>query len=267
MTILKIFSLKNKLSLVTGAYGYLGKQICKTLADAGSNIILIEKGIETNSSKLFLKNLKKKYRNQKFYSYSCNLASSLERKNLRFKLKKFNKIDIFINNAAFTGKETTKGYVEKFEKQNLKMWAECLEVSLTAIFDLTQILLPKLRKSKTCSIINISSIYGVYGPDWSIYQGTKMANPASYAAAKAGLIQFTKWLSKTVGPSIRVNSISPGGIYRKQPRKFVNAYVKKTSLKRMAKESDFDGIVLLLASDASNYITGQNIIVDGGWGV
>ena len=94
-----------------------------------------------------------------------------------------------------------------------------------------------------------------------------MANPASYAAAKAGLIQFTKWLSKTVGPSIRVNSISPGGIYRKQPRKFVNAYVKKTSLKRMAKESDFDGIILLLASDASNYITGQNIIVDGGWGV
>ena len=93
-----------------------------------------------------------------------------------------------------------------------------------------------------------------------------MANPASYAAAKAGLIQFTKWLSKTVGPSIRVNSISPGGIYRKQPRKFVNAYVKKTSLKRMAKESDFDGIILLL-SDASNYITGQNIIVDGGWGV
>jgi NAD(P)-dependent dehydrogenase (short-subunit alcohol dehydrogenase family) len=264
--ILNIFSLKNKVSLVTGAYGYLGKQICKTLADAGSDIILIDKNSKKKTSMLFLQELKKKYKKQKFYSFSCDLASSLERQSLKLKLKKFNRIDVFINNAGFTGKKSTKGYIEKFEKQNLKMWSECLEVSLTAIFDLTKILLPKLKTSKACSIINISSIYGVYGPDWSIYENTSMANPASYAAAKSGLIQFTKWLSKTVGPKIRVNAISPGGIYRKQPKNFVTRYVKKTSLKRMAKESDFDGIILLLASNASSYITGQNIIVDGGWG-
>ena len=94
-----------------------------------------------------------------------------------------------------------------------------------------------------------------------------MANPASYASAKAGLIHLTKWLSKSLSPKIRVNSISPGGILRNDiPKKFIKAYIKKTSLKRMASEKDFRGIILLLASEASSYITGQNIIVDGGWG-
>ena len=146
------------------------------------------------------------------------------------------------------------------------MWNRCFEVSLTAIFDLTKLLLSKIKKSKSASIINISSIYGVYGPDWEIYKGTKMSNPASYASAKAGLIHLSKWLSKTLGPKIRINTVSPGGIFRNQPKKFVRAYIKKTSLKRMAIENDFMGIILLLASDASSYITGQNIIVDGGLG-
>ena len=93
-----------------------------------------------------------------------------------------------------------------------------------------------------------------------------MHNPAAYAAAKAGLINLTKWLAKTIGPEIRVNAISPGGIFRQQPKKFVKAYVKKTALKRMASENDFIGVIALLSSEASSYITGQNIIVDGGWG-
>ena len=260
----KLFSLNKKISLVTGAYGYLGKEICYTLAEAGSDIILIEKSNNSKNSKIFLSYLKKKYKKQKFYSFVCDLSSPKDRKKIKFYLKKFKKIDILINNAAFT--KASKGYVESFEKQNLLMWSKCFEVSLTAVFDLTKIVLPKLKKSNSASILNISSIYGVYGPDWSLYKGTKMANPASYASAKAGLIQFTKWLSKTLGPKVRVNAVSPGGIFRNQPKKFVKAYVNKTSLKRMAKESDFRGIILLLASNASNYITGQNIIVDGGWG-
>ena len=93
-----------------------------------------------------------------------------------------------------------------------------------------------------------------------------MSNPAAYSAAKSGLIQLTKWLAKTIGPETRVNAISPGGIFRNQPKKFVKAYTKKTALNRMAKENDFVGIIALLSSDASSYITGQNIIVDGGWG-
>ena len=93
-----------------------------------------------------------------------------------------------------------------------------------------------------------------------------MGNSSAYASAKAGLIQLTKWLSSTLAPKVRVNCISPGGILRKQPKKFITSYNKKTLLKRMAQEDDLMGIVAYLASDASSYVTGQNILVDGGWG-
>ena len=145
-------------------------------------------------------------------------------------------------------------------------WDYCFEISLTSVFEIIKGLTPILNKNKGSSIINISSIYGVYGPDWDIYKGTKMHNPAAYAAAKAALINLTKWLSKTIGPEIRVNSISPGGIFNNQNKKFIKAYVKKTALKRMARTNDFIGVISLLSSEASSYITGQNIIVDGGWG-
>ena len=261
-----LFSLKKKISLVTGADGYLGKTICSTLAQNGSNIILVDNFGKEKNLLQKVKYFKRKYKRQNFYSFTCDFSQRENIKNLTKKLKKFKQLDILINNAAFTGEKFSTGYIEKFERQTTEAWNACLDVSITSVFDLVQNLLPKIKKSNSASIINISSIYGVYGPDWSIYKNTKMANPAAYAVAKAGLIQFTKWLSKTLGPKIRVNSISPGGIFRKQPKSFVNSYSKKTSLKRMAKEEDFIGVILLLASNASSYITGQNIIVDGGWG-
>ena len=126
--------------------------------------------------------------------------------------------------------------------------------------------LENLIKSGHATIINISSIYGVFRPNWKLYQGTNMGNSSAYAAAKGGLIQLTKWLSSTLAPNIRVNCISPGGIIRNQPKKFIEAYKKNTLLNRMATEDDFMGAISYLASDASSYVTGQNIIVDGGWG-
>jgi len=106
----------------------------------------------------------------------------------------------------------------------------------------------------------------MYGPDWNLYEGTSMGNPAAYGTAKGGLIQLTRWLATTVAPQIRVNTISPGGIYRNQPKQFVERYKSKTPLRRMATEDDFRGVVAYLASDMSKYVTGQNINVDGGWG-
>ena len=141
-----------------------------------------------------------------------------------------------------------------------------LEINLICAFHLSQGLHRNLKNSGKGSIINIASIYGLYSPNFSIYKGTKLGNSSAYASAKAGLIQLTKWLSSSLAPQIRVNSISPGGILRGQPKKFVNAYKKMTLLGRMAKEEDLMGIIAYLASDASKYVTGQNIIVDGGWG-
>ncbi len=100
-----------------------------------------------------------------------------------------------------------------------------------------------------------------------MYKGTEMGNPAAYSASKGGLIQLTRWLATTIAPDVRVNSISPGGVFRNQPKQFVDRYEKRTPLGRMATEEDFKGIIAYLASDLSKYVTGQNIDVDGGWGV
>ena len=175
-------------------------------------------------------------------------------------------INILINNAAFVGSSDLQGWSVPFEEQTIETWRRALEVNLTATFDLCQSLTPLLRQSKGASIINIASTYGLYGPDWSLYKNTDMSNPAAYGASKGGLIQFTRWLSTTIAPNIRVNSISPGGIFRKQPKVFVERYEAKTPLGRMASEDDFRGVVAYLSSDMSKYMTGQNLSVDGGWG-
>ena len=116
-------------------------------------------------------------------------------------------------------------------------------------------------------MINISSIYGQWGPDLSLYEGTKMANPAAYSASKGGLDQLTRWLACTLAPDIRVNAISPGGVARGQPISFVERYNARTPLGRMATEDDFRGAVAYLASDLSAYVSGQILSVDGGWGI
>ena len=107
----------------------------------------------------------------------------------------------------------------------------------------------------------------MFAPDWNLYEGTSMNNPAAYGASKAGLIQLTRWLSSQLAPQVRVNSISPGGIFRNQEKEFVKRYESKTPLGRMATEDDLKGAIAYLASDLSKYVTGQNLSVDGGWGV
>ena len=124
-----------------------------------------------------------------------------------------------------------------------------------------------LRASGHGSVINISSIYGLAGPDWRLYEGTDLGNPAAYAASKGGLIQATRWLATTLAPQVRVNAIAPGGVFRDTPEPFLSRYVARTPLARMAREEDFKGAVAYLASDLSAYMTGQCLTVDGGWTV
>ena len=159
------------------------------------------------------------------------------------------------------------GWVAEFQQQSLDTWRRALEVNLTAVFELSQGLAPELKKKGKGSIINIASIYGVVAPDYELYRGTSMGNPAAYAASKGGLLQLTRWLATTLAPSVRVNAISPGGVERKQPPQFIDRYVKRTPLRRMAMEEDFKGVIALLASDSGSYITGQNLVVDGGWSI
>ena len=203
----------------------------------------------------------------KIQHWPCDLEQQVQRAELIDWLKSSGEgLNILINNAAFVGTSELQGWGVPFEEQTVDTWRRALEVNLTAVFDLCQGLTPMLRAAEGASIINIASIYGEYGPDWSLYEGTNMSNPAAYGASKGGLIQFTRWLATTIAPRVRVNTISPGGVFRNQPEKFVPRYEARTPLGRMATEDDFRGAIAYLASDLSKYVTGQNLAVDGGWG-
>ena len=143
----------------------------------------------------------------------------------------------------------------------------CL-ADFTKIFISSKVKPLLLKDATNPSVINIGSIYGVLGPDWSLYNSSDIkGTPAAYAASKGGLIQLTRWLATSLAPSVRVNAIVPGGVERDTPVRFKQEYEKRTPLKRLAKEEDVKGVSVFLASDASSYITGQCIMVDGGWSV
>jgi NAD(P)-dependent dehydrogenase (short-subunit alcohol dehydrogenase family) len=251
--------------MITGATGGLGKMMADVLAELGANLLLVDRdGSDFDSLRESLVNRWA----VEVQCYVCDLEQQMQRKELIAELKSRGcALNILINNAAFVGTSELEGWAVPFELQTVETWRRALEVNLTAIFDLCQSLTPMLRVSEGASIINISSIYGCYGPNWGLYEGTNMSNPAAYGASKGGLIQFSRWLATTVAPDVRVNVISPGGIFRNQPEIFVERYKEKTPLGRMGTEDDFRGIVAYLASDLSKYVTGQNISVDGGWGV
>ena len=258
-----LMSLKGRRALITGATGGIGQEIALTIAELGGDLLLVDR--PSSDYGLVTQKIFDNW-DVNIECIDCDLENEASRNYLIDKAIKSDKnLDILINNAAFVGESNLEGWVEDFDKQSLETWNRALEVNLTAPFHLSQAFTPLLRKNNNGSIINIASIYGMNAPDYSLYEGTNMGNPAGYSASKGGLIQLTSWLATTVSPDIRVNSISPGGVWRNQPNKFVERYESRTPLGRMATEEDFKGVVAYLASDLSAYVTGQNIVVDGGW--
>lgn len=257
--------MRGRRALITGATGYLGSVISDTLAELGADLVLVDK---PKSNLLGLEKKLKDAWNINVISIECDLEIESERDLLAARVRSDGLgLCCLVNNAAFVGTSILQGWSVRFEDQCIETWRRAFEVNLTAVFHLCQSFLPELRKTKNGSIINISSIYGEFGPDWSMYAGTEMGNPAAYATSKGGVIQLTRWLSTTLAPDIRVNAIAPGGIYRNQNENFVKRYISRTPLKRMAVEDDFRGAVAFLASNLSNYVTGQCLKVDGGWSV
>ncbi len=264
-TVSALMKLEGRRALITGATGKLGSVIADTLAELGASLVLVDRpgaDFETLGESLTQR------WGVRVRSLPCDLEIQKQRAELVEALKNDGEgLNILVNNAAFVGTSDLRGWGVPFEQQTVETWRRALEVNLTAAFDLCQGLFPVLRASAEPSIVNIASIYGEYGPDWGLYEGTKMSNPAAYGASKGGLIQFTRWLATTVAPDVRVNAISPGGIFRNQPEVFVQRYAARTPLGRMATEDDFRGAVAYLATDLSRYVTGQTLNVDGGWGV
>ena len=260
-----LMSLKGRVAAVTGGAGHLGRTMLNALAEAGADVVVIDikpEFVDPAVSAL----------REKWGCRAVGIAVDLEDSEAAAKIPEkivelMGRLDVLVNNAAFVGTSGLTGWNEPFERQSIETWKRALTVNLTAGFALTQAAAPFLRESGHGSIVNIASIYGIVGPDFRLYDGLHMSNPAAYAASKGGVVQFTRWCSTVLAPEIRVNAITPGGIFRNQDPKFVERYESRTPMKRMANEEDFIGAVVFLASDLSRYITGQNIVVDGGFSV
>ena len=263
-TLAELMNMNDRVCVITGGAGHIGLEMADALAELGATIILLDK--DTDAQNRARSRLMERHTTQ-IQTLCCNLENDDEIKEVAPWIEKnIGRLDVLINNAAFVGTSNLEGWATPFENQSLETWRRALEVNLTSVFSLTQNCKLLLEASGKGSVINIGSIYGVHAPDLSLYEGTQMQNPAAYGVSKGGLLQLTRWLSTVLAPRIRVNAMSPGGVYRNQPEAFVERYKARTPLGRMGKEEDFKGAVAFLASDLSGWVTGQNIRVDGGWG-
>jgi NAD(P)-dependent dehydrogenase (short-subunit alcohol dehydrogenase family) len=256
-------SLEGRVALVTGAAGHIGSVVADGLAEIGAAIAIVD--LEAAAAKGIASKIAERWK-RPASSFDFDLERTAEIPALVKKIRdKFGRIDIIVNSAALVGTSSLEGWAVPYEKQSIETWRRAFEVNLTAPFALVQAAADDLHRSSHGSVINIASIYGLAGPDWRLYEGTKLGNPAAYAASKGGLIQLTRWLATTLAPSVRVNAVAPGGIYRDTAEPFLSRYLARTPLARMGSETDIKGAVAFLASDLSSYVTGQCLTVDGGW--
>jgi NAD(P)-dependent dehydrogenase (short-subunit alcohol dehydrogenase family) len=258
-----LFDLHGRVAIVTGGAGNIGSAIADGLAELGASIAIVDlerKNCEDACTKI------RTSRDVETLAIPVDLEDEMALRTIpSVALQTFGRADILVNCAALVGTTGLDGWAVPLQDQSATSWRRALEVNLTAPFILAQLFADELAKSGNGAIVNVLSIYGLTGPDERIYEGTQMGNPAAYGASKAGLLQLTRHLATTLAPNVRCNAITPGGVARGQAAPFVERYVARTPLARMAIEEDFKGAAAFLASDASAYVTGTNLVVDGGW--
>ena len=258
----KLFDLSNRVVIVTGAAGNLGSKYAEGLTQAGANVVLAD--IDYTACKKLGKDLETKYSIPNMaIKLDLNDKSSIKKMVLKT-VKQFSKIDVLINNAAYQGTKKTRKI--KFEDFPLDEWNKAVSVNLTGVFLTCQEVGKIMIKQKHGNIINISSTYGLVGPDQRIYGISGQNAAAFYSATKAAIINLTRYLASYWNRTgIRVNSLSPGGVENNQELNFIKRYSEKTMLGRMAKNDEYIGAIIFLSSNASSYMTGSNLVVDGGW--
>lgn len=272
MTIQEKFDLTERVAIVTGGVGLLGAEFCRTLAEAGATVVVVD--LNASASKATADTLTKG--GYKALAVPTDITQPDSVNALVEKtLSEFGRLDILVNSAALDPKfdpdAVNKGITPgAFEDYPLDLWNSALNVNLTGMFLMTQACVkPMLAQGKKGSVINICSTYGLNGPDQRIYikDGKRVAfKPVYYTVTKAGVMGFTKYLAAYyAGTDIRVNALTPGGVFNNHEEYFVKNYSAKTMIGRMAQKDEMNGALLFLASDASSYMTGNNVVVDGGW--
>ncbi len=262
-TLKELMNLGGRVALITGGAGHIGAAAAESLAELGAQVALVD--LDTERVRAAAARIGGAH-DVRVEGFAADLEQEAALRGAADQVRgAFGRLDILVNCAAFVGTSGLGGWSVPFAQQTTATWRRAMEVNLTAAFVLAQACAPALAASGHGTIINVSSIYGAVGPDMRLYEGTAMGNPAAYAASKGGLLQLTRWLATVLAPKVRVNAISPGGVRRGQPEEFVRAYESRVPLGRMAVEEDFKGAFAYLAGDLSAYVTGQNLMVDGGW--
>lgn len=238
----------NKIIIVTGGNGLLGSEIITKLRDEGAICINVDINHKTS---------------QDFSEIQCDITQPVSINTcIELVVAKFGRIDGLVNNAY----PRTKDWGAKFEDIEYNSWKSNVDWQLNSYFYFAQQVSKQMRLKRSGSIINMSSVYGIVGPDFTVYDNTEMTMPAAYSAIKGGIVNFSRYLASYLGPDgVRVNTVSPGGIFDNQNSIFVDNYNRKVPMRRMGLPKDISPAVAFLLSDDAGYITGQNLAVDGGW--
>lgn len=240
--------LHQKIIVVTGGSGLLGRTILGYIRKEGGTAVNAEIAVETDLEE---------------HNMHTDITDEHSvKKCIETVVAKYGRIDGWINNAY----PRTKDWGSKFENIPIESWRQNVDMHQNGYFLCCQLALEQMRKQGFGSLINIASIYGVNGPDFTIYEGTEMTMPAAYAAIKGAIVNLTRYLASYYGQyAVRVNCVSPGGIFDNQPASFVEKFSAKVPLKRMGTPDDIAPALAFLLSDEAKYITGHNLMVDGGW--
>lgn len=272
MSIFDRFRLDGRVAVVTGGAGLLGAEFCRTLAEAGASVVVAD--INQDAAEAVARQISRDGASAFAFPLDVTRLES-SRDLVAETLSRYGRLDILVNSAAldpkFDPQALARGLLPgRFEDFPLDLWNQALAVNLTGVFLVTQACVRPMLEQGKGSIINICSTYGLTGPDQRLYvnaEGKRIGyKPVYYTVTKAGILGFTRYLAAYyAGTQIRVNALTPGGVYNQHEEHFVQNYSARTILGRMAQKDEMNGALLFLASDASSYMTGANLIVDGGW--
>ncbi len=268
-SILEKFDLTGRSAVVTGGAGLLGKEFCRTLAQAGAQVVVAD--LNVAAAQAVAEDLQHEGLKASAVGLDVTAPESVDEM-VQTTLAAYQHLDILVNSAAMDPKFDDAhqgGHIANFEDYPLSAWRQALDVNLTGMFLCCQAAARQMLTRKQGTIINICSIYGLVGPDQRIYQSPGKPvqyKPAYYSVTKAGVLGLTRYLATYFADrAIRVNALTPGGVFNSHDEEFVRAYAAHTVLGRMAQRDEMNGALLFLASDASSYMTGANLVVDGGW--
>jgi 2-deoxy-D-gluconate 3-dehydrogenase len=268
--VFRLFDLTGRAALVTGGAGLLGAEFCRTLAEAGAAVAIAD--VDAAAAGALANRLAESGCRALAVQTDVTDPASVQAA-VGSAVQAYGRLDVLVNSAAldpkFDPQHATASGAGAFEDFPLPAWEQALQVNLTGAFLCCQAAAGPMLAQGGGVMINVSSIYGLAGPDQRLYQRPDRApqfKPVYYSVTKAGILGLTRYLATYyAGKGIRVNALTPGGVFNGHEDAFVQAYSARAVLGRMAEKDEMNGALLFLASDASKYMTGANLVVDGGW--